>query len=62
MTLALRSPRLIGALVSIDNAPVDANLKTAFHNYVRGMQIIEERKVNTQAEADNILKDYEEVS
>lgn len=62
MTLALRSPRLVGALVPIDNAPVDADLKSDFHKYVQGMQVIEERKVKSQAEADIIMRDYEEVS
>lgn len=61
MTVALRSPHLVGALIPVDNAPVDANLKSDFHKYVQGMRDIEEAKVKRQAEADDILKKYEEV-
>lgn len=62
MTLALRSPKLLGALIPVDNAPVDANLKSDFHKYVQGMREIEERGVKKQAEADMILTNYEGVS
>jgi len=62
MTLALRSPKLLGALIPVDNAPVDANLKSDFHKYVQAMRDIEEKEVKKQAEADAILKSYEEVS
>lgn len=62
MTVALRSPHLVGALIPVDNAPVDANLKSDFHKYIRGMREIEEAQVKRQAEADDILKKYEEVS
>ena len=62
MTLALRSPKLLGALIPVDNAPVDANLKNDFHKYVQAMRNIEEKEVKKQAEADAILKSYEEVS
>ena len=61
MTVALRSPHLVGALIPVDNAPVDANLKSDFHKYVQGMRDIEEAQVKRQAEADDILKKYEEV-
>ena len=61
MTVALRSPHLVGALIAVDNAPVDANLKSNFHKYVQGMRDIEEAQVKRQAEADDILKKYEEV-
>ncbi|KAM0794299.1 Alpha/Beta hydrolase protein [Usnea florida] len=60
MTVALRSPRLLGALIPVDNAPIDANLKSDFHKYVRGMRDIEKAQVEKQAEADDILKKYEE--
>ncbi|KAK4690715.1 hypothetical protein P7C71_g6143, partial [Lecanoromycetidae sp. Uapishka_2] len=60
MTLALRSPKLLGALIAVDNAPVDANLKSDFRKYVQGMRDIEEKGVNSQAEADAILRLYEE--
>ena len=62
MTVALRSPHLLGALIPVDNAPVDAHLKNDFHKYVRGMREIEEAQVKRQAEADDILKKYEGVS
>ena len=62
MTVALRSPRLLGALIPVDNAPIDANLKSDFHKYVQGMRDIEKAQVKKQAEADDILRKYEEVS
>lgn len=61
MTVALRSPQLVGALIPVDNAPIDANLKSDFHKYVQGMRDIEEAHVKTQAEADDILIKYEKV-
>ena len=62
MTVALRSPQLPKALIPVDNAPVDANLKSDFHKYVQGMREIEEKGVRRQPEADEILKKYESVS
>lgn len=62
MTVALRSPRLLKALIPVDNAPVDANLKSDFHKYVRGLREIEEAKVKKQVEADEVLKRHEKVS
>ena len=61
MTVALRSPQLVGALIPVDNSPVHANLKSSFHKYVQGMRDIEDAQVKRQAEADDILKKYEEV-
>lgn len=61
MTLALRSPNILGALISVDNAPVDANLKSNFHQYVQGLRDIEEAQISKQAQADEILHKYEEV-
>lgn len=61
MTVALRSPQLVGALIPVDNAPIDANLKSDFHKYVQGMRDIQDAQVKKQAEADDILKKYEEV-
>lgn len=61
MTVALRSPSSLRALVPVDNAPVDANLKSDFHKYVRGLREIEERGLQKQVEADAILQDYEKV-
>jgi pimeloyl-ACP methyl ester carboxylesterase len=62
MTLALQSPELVHDIVSVDNAPIDAALLSSFGKYVQGMKRIEEAGVTRQAEADAILKDYEQVS
>ena len=61
MTVALRSPRVIRALVPVDNAPVDANLKSNFLKYVQGLREVEEKDIRKQVEADEILKNYETV-
>ena len=61
MTVALRSPQLVGALIAVDNAPVNASLKSDFNKYVQGLWDIEEAQVKKQQEADIILKRYEEV-
>ncbi|KAJ5493401.1 Protein ABHD11 [Penicillium diatomitis] len=60
MTVALQSPERVSALISVDNAPVNAALKSDFPKYVRGMQKVEEAKVSKQSDADKILKEYEE--
>ena len=60
MAVALRKRVPIGALISVDNAPVDAALKSDFGKYVRGMHKIEEAGVKKQSEADAILQEYEE--
>lgn len=61
MTVALRSANLVSALMPVDNAPVNAPLKSDFDKYVRGMQHIEAEKVTKQSDADKILQSYEEV-
>jgi len=61
MTLALRSPELLGALIPVDNAPVDAVLTSDFHKYIQGMREIEEKQVSKQVEADDILRKFEKV-
>lgn len=61
MTVALRSPSLLGALIPVDNAPVEANLRGDFRKYLEGMREIEEAGVRKQAEADQILKKYEDL-
>lgn len=60
-TLALRSPKLVEALISVDNAPVDATLKSDFAKYIQGLQTIENAQPTKQIEADKILQKYEEV-
>lgn len=62
MTVALRSPQLVSALIPVDNAPIDAALKSDFGSYVRAMKEIEEAGVSKQSEADSILEKYEEVT
>ncbi|OOF90299.1 hypothetical protein ASPCADRAFT_519313 [Aspergillus carbonarius ITEM 5010] len=59
MTVALDSPKLVSALVPVDNAPVNAPLKSDFGLYIRGMQHVEAANVTKQSEADEILKGYE---
>jgi pimeloyl-ACP methyl ester carboxylesterase len=60
MTLALKHPEIIADVVSVDNAPLDAALLSNFGKYIQGMKKIEAAGVTKQAEADHILKDYEE--
>jgi len=62
MAVALRKRSAIDRLISIDNAPVDAALKSDFGNYITAMRRIEEAGVTKQSEADVILQEYEEVS
>ena len=61
MTVALRDPGIVSALIPVDNAPADALLKSDFAKYVQGMRKIEDAKVTKQTEADDIMKLYEEV-
>jgi pimeloyl-ACP methyl ester carboxylesterase len=61
MTLALRQPQNYSALVPVDNAPVDAALKSDFAKYVKAMKEIDELRprVTKQSDADKILQKYE---
>lgn len=69
MTLALRSPQNYSALIPVDNAPVDAALKSDFGKYVNAMREIEEQqekaqhgtgaRIEKQSDADKILAKYE---
>ncbi|GIK02124.1 hypothetical protein Aspvir_006167 [Aspergillus viridinutans] len=61
MTVALQSSDLVSALIPVDNAPVNAPLKSDFGKYVRGMQEVEAQGVTKQSDADKILKEYEDV-
>ncbi|KAF2404557.1 alpha/beta-hydrolase [Trichodelitschia bisporula] len=58
MAVALRSPNKVANLIPVDNAPVDASLRSDFSTYVRGMRKVEEANVNKQSEADEILQPY----
>lgn len=59
MTVALRQRVALGALIPVDNAPVDAALKSDFGQYVRGMRQIQDAQVQKQSDADIILQAYE---
>ena len=61
MTLALRQPTQYSGLVPVDNAPLDAALKSDFGTYVNAMKEIEDRRprVEKQSDADKILQKYE---
>ncbi|KEF61645.1 uncharacterized protein A1O9_03213 [Exophiala aquamarina CBS 119918] len=62
MTLALRSPNKYSALIPVDNAPVDAALKSDFGKYVNAMREIDEQgpqHIQKQSDADKILAKYE---
>ncbi|KAF3935763.1 hypothetical protein ABW19_dt0210236 [Dactylella cylindrospora] len=60
MSVALRSPDLVQDIISVDNAPVNAQLGRQFASYVQAMRRIEETPITKQSEADDILKEYEE--
>ena len=61
MTLALQRGDIVKALVSVDNAPVDANLRNDFYTYIEGLKEVEEAGVAKQADADAVLKKFEKV-
>lgn len=61
MTLALKRPDIVSKIISVDNAPVDAALKSDFGKYVRGMIKVENSRVQNRKEANHILSEYEEV-
>lgn len=60
MAVALRRRVPIASLIPVDNAPVDAALKSDFGKYVQGMRKVEEARVKKQSEADAILQAYED--
>jgi pimeloyl-ACP methyl ester carboxylesterase len=60
MTVALRKQVGVGSIIPVDNAPVDAALKSDFSKYIMGMRKIEDAKVKTLKEADKILEPYEQ--
>lgn len=61
MAMALRYPKKISNIVSVDNAPVDAALLSSFGKYIQGMKKVDQAGVTSLTEADKILQDYEEV-
>ncbi|KAI9824826.1 MAG: hypothetical protein M1826_007248 [Phylliscum demangeonii] len=60
MTLALRRPGLVRALVAVDNAPMDAALPNDFGRYIVGMRTVEAGRVTTRRAADALLSEFEE--
>jgi hypothetical protein len=61
MTMALRDPSCCANIIAVDNAPVDAALSGDFPRYVQGMKKVEEAKVSSQKEADQILEPFAKV-
>ena len=61
MCVALAWPSKVANLIPVDNAPVDAALKSDFGTYVQGMREVANRQVTKQSEADEILKPYAKV-
>lgn len=55
MAVALRQPKLVHALIPVDNAPIDAQLKSKFPTYVRQMKIIESSDISKQSEAYKLM-------
>lgn len=60
--MALQSPESVANLVAVDNAPVDAALRSNFAHYIRGMKKVDSAGVTRQSEAEEILREYEEAS
>ena len=61
MVVALRSPERVSSLIPVDNAPIDAALKSDFGKYIQGMRKIEDAHVTKQSDADSILLEFEKV-
>jgi len=61
MCVALEWPNKVANLIPVDNAPVDAALKSDFGTFVQGMREVANRQVTRQSEADEILKPYVKV-
>lgn len=61
MTLSLREPKSLEALVSVDNAPITTPLEGTFSRYIQGMRDIEKLNITKRGEADHIMSLYEKV-
>jgi pimeloyl-ACP methyl ester carboxylesterase len=59
MAVALRAKTPISSIISVDNAPVDAALKSDFGKYIQGMRKVADAFVQKQSEADAILAEFE---
>ncbi|KAE8381182.1 Alpha/Beta hydrolase protein [Aspergillus bertholletiae] len=60
LTLALQSPDLISKIVAIDNCPIHLGLTEEFPRYLKAMEEVQDARVKTHQEGDNILGKYEE--
>lgn len=61
MTQALSEPDSISKLIVVDISPAKGAISPEFARYVKAMQEVNEAKVNSKKEGDEILKSYEEV-
>ena len=63
MVMALRQPAAYSGLIPVDNAPVDAALKSDFNTYVKAMleieALIEKGELKKTTDADGVLAKYE---
>ncbi|KAM5437537.1 putative ribonuclease III [Microsporum canis] len=59
MLLALRSPDLVSAVISVDNSPTSTRLSESFPSYIKAMQEIEMASVTKHSEADEIMQRVE---
>jgi len=58
MAIALGSSHLVKDVIAIDNAPVDAAVRSDFGRYIQGMKKIDAAKVERLDEADKLLEPY----
>jgi len=61
MCVALAWPAKVANLIPVDNAPIDAALKSDFASYVQGMQEVSRARVTKRSQADAILEPYAKV-
>lgn len=62
LTLALESPHLIKDVVAIDNGPIHLPLKSDFLGYLQGLARLQEERITSHRQADEILAAYEKVN
>lgn len=61
MTHALSEPDSISKLIVIDISPAKGAISPEFAKYVTGMREVNEARVSSKKEGDQILQSYEEV-
>ncbi|PYI21338.1 alpha/beta hydrolase [Aspergillus violaceofuscus CBS 115571] len=59
LTLSLESPNLIKDVVAIDNGPIHLPLKSDFLGYLQGLARLQEERITSHRQADEILAAYE---